>query len=502
MSQYNHGRANGRRAAKNHAVGKDWPRIWFDKIARFHQIDPRYGWDFSRDQVIAFLRHHLQAGAPAWKRLKIAEALIRYREQVMRKDASDLLPIRDKLKSIVNAEKRLDDGEPTIDDLVGKINPNEPDVIQSLRRTLRVQGRKYGTELAYVKWARRFMAARSLKCMADFEAMGGRDVESFLTDLAVDGNVAAGTQEQAFYGLKFLFEQTLKIELGNIDALRSDKPKLVPTVLSEQEVIRVLHYLTGTYLLMAQLLYGCGLRISECLRLRIMDIDFDLMRIRVHNSKGTKSRLVPLPQQLVIPLQSLMKWRTGLHDQDLATGEASVWLPYALDRKSPNAHRELRYQFLFASHKFSRDPKTGKRHRHHIHRDTFPDHLKRAVNAAGVLKPVTSHTFRHSFATHLLINGTDIRTIQELLGHADISTTMIYTHVLNRDDVKVESPLDRLMSSGAVGGVSGAGTDGGAELAARERGEGMQADAKIPAHRNLRWRSWWRGWQAWGGSAG
>jgi integron integrase len=202
--------------------------------------------------------------------------------------------------------------------------------------------------------------------------------------------------------------------------------------------------MTGVYALMAELLYGCGLRISECLRLRVMDFDFDQLQIRVCNSKGNKSRYVPLPECLVPKLKSLIRWRAGLHEQDLASGEASVWLPDALGKKYPNAHRELRWQFLFASHKFSRDPVTGKRHRHHIHRDTFASRLKSAIDHVGILKPATSHTFRHSFATHLLIDGTDIRTVQELLGHADIRTTMIYTHVLNRPDVKVTSPLDVL----------------------------------------------------------
>ena len=247
-----------------------------------------------------------------------------------------------------------------------------------------------------------------------------------------------------------MLEQVLKRPLGAIDALRASKPVLVPTVMSKPEVSRVLAALSGIYLLIAQLLYGCGMRISECLRLRVLDIDFDLMRIRIYNSKGSKSRLVPLPKQLVAPLQSLIQWRRGLHEQDLATGEASVWLPYALARKYPNAGGEFKWQFLFASHRFSRDPKTGKRHRHHIHRDTFPEHLKKAVKDAGINKHVTSHTFRHSFASHLLHDGEDIRTVQELLGHEDVSTTMIYTHVFERDGKPLVSPLDRLLSEQAV----------------------------------------------------
>jgi hypothetical protein len=193
-----------------------------------------------------------------------------------------------------------------------------------------------------------------------------------------------------------------------------------------------------------QLLYGCGLRLTECLRLRIKDFDFDQRLIEIHNSKGEKSRFVPFPEQLVEPLRELIEKRTVLHAKDTDIGVASVWLPFALARKFPNAHAQLKWQFLFASAKLSRDPKTGQMHRHHLHSDTFPDQLKKAVDACKLRKHATSHTFRHSFATHLLQSGTDIRVIQELLGHNDIATTMIYTHVLARPDIKIVSPLDRL----------------------------------------------------------
>ncbi len=421
----------------------DWARFWFSSLAKFHRVHDPATWTFSEDHAIAFLRFKLNSGMPTWKRLMIVKGLILYRNKLLRSQEPRLEHIRAKLQEISVRERNETDSV-GIEEAIGKINPNEPDVIQSMRRKLRFQGKSYATEKAYVSWVRRFMASRCLNNLADFERIGSTDVESFLTDLAVDGGVAASTQEQAFYGLLFLFEHVLKVDIRGINAMRSDKPKLVPTVLSKQEVARVLPAMTGVYALMASLLYGCGMRISECLRLRVMDIDFDQMQIRISNSKGNKSRYVPLPRYLVPKLKSLLQWRAGLHEQDLASGEASVWLPDALDRKYPNAHRELKWQFLFASHKFSRDPVQGKRHRHHIHRDTFAAHLKSAIDEVGVQKPATSHTFRHSFATHLLLDGADIRTVQELLGHADIRTTMIYTHVLNRPDVKVISPLDML----------------------------------------------------------
>jgi integron integrase len=329
-------------------------------------------------------------------------------------------------------------------DRIGRINKREPMPIQEMRRGLRMIDRARNTEKAYVNWLRRFLLSCGATTMEDCQAVDARDVEAFLTDLVVDGNVAPSTQDQAFYALQFFFEVVLKRQIGDVNALRSSKPKLRPTVMSKDEVQNVLSMLDGNYSAIAQLLYGCGLRISEALRLRIKDFDFDLKQISVHCSKGKKSRLVPLPDRVVPQLKMLMARRKLLHDRDVDQGVASVWLPYALDRKMPNACREYRWQFLFASARHSKDPKTGRLHRHHSHRDSFAAALRRAGNSAGILKYITTHTFRHSFATHLLQAGTDIRTVQELLGHQDVSTTMIYTHVLFDDSQVVKSPLDLL----------------------------------------------------------
>ncbi|WP_146523321.1 integron integrase, partial [Stieleria varia] len=271
-----------------------------------------------------------------------------------------------------------------------------------------------------------------------------RDVESHLTNLAVKENLAENSQDQAFYAILYLFTHVLKRELKEVNAIRSTKPKRVPVVMSRPEVRSVLSHLSGVYFLMAQLMYGTGMRLGECLRLRVKDIDFDNRMIYVRRSKGKKDRRVPLPETVVESLQKKLQWRRKLHDQDLAEGVASVFLPKALDRKYPNAHREFRWQFIFASHRLSRNPRDRRMHRHHLHKKTFPDHLKRAVEKAGIEKQITSHVFRHSFATHLLASGTDIRTIQELLGHADVKTTMIYLHCLSDPSETVKSPLDRL----------------------------------------------------------
>lgn len=436
-------------AASKGSGKADWAKIWFDQLARFHRVYQPEHWQFTEQDVIEFLRSRLKAGMPAWKRLRIVEGLIEYRDRVRQCQTPRMEPIRAKLQEIALREQHQDRGE-TIEEIAGKIDSREPDIIQQMQRTMRLQRKHFNTEKAYLKWIRRFMRERGLKTASDFAAIRPADVESFLTDLAVDGDVAQSTQEQAFYSLLFLFEHVLKRDLGTINAIRSNKAKRIPTVMSQAEVSRVLGQMSGIYLLIAQLLYGCGMRISECLRLRVKDIRFDLMQIEIHDSKGHKSRLVPLPEQLVEPLRRLVKSRGVLHEKDLESGEASVWLPHALSRKYPAAQREFKWQFLFASAKFSRDPRSGRRHRHHLHWSTFAEHLKRAVRAAGVLTHVTSHTFRHSFATHLLASGTDIRTIQELLGHSDIATTMIYTHVLTRKDITVVSPLDRLQPKPAA----------------------------------------------------
>ncbi|MCO8123879.1 integron integrase [Stieleria sp. TO1_6] len=423
-----------------------WATIWFKQFAVFHQraADPQ--WSFTAEEVIVFSKHKRDNGMPAWKRQSMVEGLINYRQRVQREAADDLQPIRRKLGEIAAWERAKSDGVEDIEEVVGTINPREPDVIQEMRRKLRLMGKQYSTERAYVGKVRAFMSARGLKTLDDFANIDGGDVESHLTDLAVDGNVAPSTQNQAFHALLFLFEHVLNRDIGRIQAIRASKGKQIPTVMSVNEIESIFGNLRGVYLVIAKLLYGCGLRISEALRLRVKDIDFDNLLIEIHQSKGGKSRIVPLPKDLVEPLRRVLKSRRVLYDYDVADGVASVWLPHALARKYPSAAVEWRWQFVFASHKLSRDPRTRAIHRHHLHRDTFPNRLRIAVESAEVDKAVTSHTFRHSFATHLLHQGTDIRTIQELLGHSDVATTMIYTHVVNRDDITVVSPLDRLQT--------------------------------------------------------
>ncbi|TWU17158.1 Tyrosine recombinase XerC [Novipirellula galeiformis] len=430
-----------------------WAKIWFKQFSTFHgRSGPsnQQATEFTAAEVIEFLRSKRDAGFPAWKRMKIIRGLMIYRRLVLQKPDDDLVPLRNKMLEIIVIERNRDEGDGSIEESGGKINPREPDAIQEFRRALRRAGLRIATERAYVSKLKTFMSDRALSCLADFEKISELDVEAHLTDLAVDGHVAPDTQNVAFHALRKFFQLVLKRELGSIEAVRASKGGMIPTVMSTQEVNRVFDALQGIHLVIAQLLYGCGMRISEAIRLRVKDLDFDNRRVEIHQSKGGKSRVVPMPEKLVEVLTRYMATRAALHEHDVAEGTASVWLPHALSRKFPHAHRELRWQYLFASSRFSRDPRTGQRHRHHLHRDTFPPHLRQAVEAAGLLKHVTSHTFRHCFATHLLWNGTDIRQIQTLLGHADIKTTEIYTHVDNRVGPVVVSPLDRLKAD-AVG---------------------------------------------------
>jgi len=273
--------------------------------------------------------------------------------------------------------------------------------------------------------------------------MGIPEIEAFLSHLAAQEHVAASTQNQALQALLFLYREVLGREIAEpIQALRARKPKRLPTVLSRQEVQALLSHLFGVHLLLAQLLYGSGLRLMEALRLRVKDLDFAYHTITVRDGKGEKDRITLLPLTLVEPLRKHLEETRRLHQQDLAQGYGAVYLPDALARKYPNAEREWGWQWVFPSPRFSADPRAGVIRRHHLDPTSLQRAIREAARAAGLSRPVSPHTLRHSFATHLLEAGYDIRTVQELLGHKDVRTTMIYTHVLQRGALAVRSPLD------------------------------------------------------------
>jgi integron integrase len=273
--------------------------------------------------------------------------------------------------------------------------------------------------------------------------MRAAEIQAFLTHLAVERNVSASTQNQELSALLFLYRHVLYKELSlPMDTVRAKQPKRLPTVLSKEETLSVINQMSGTTKLLAQLLCGSGIRLMECLRLRVKDIDFANHEIIVRDGKGEKDRVTILPYSLVQDLHCLLQKVKKIHEQDVREGYGEVYLPYALDRKYPNAPREWIWQFVFPASQRSIDPVSGKVRRHHLDESVLQRAVKEAASLAKIDKTVSPHTFRHSFATHLLESGYDIRTVQELLGHKDIKTTMIYTHVLNKGPKAVRSPLD------------------------------------------------------------
>jgi integron integrase len=320
------------------------------------------------------------------------------------------------------------------------VAPQPPKLLDQVRDRLRLKHYSIRTETQYVQWIRRFILFHDKRHPRD---MGVAELEAFLTHLAVEGRVAASTQNQALSALLFLYREVLAINLPWLDnVVRAKTPQRLPVVLTRQEVVSVLDGMSGVYGLMARLLYGTGMRLMECVRLRVKDVDFEQAEILIRDGKGAKDRVTMLPQSLVEALRAHLKIRQCLYEEDRAKGMASVYLPDALDRKYPNAAVDWAWQYIFNSGSYSIDPRSGAERRHHIDEKLLQRAVKKAVVASGIAKLATPHTFRHSFATHLLQSGYDIRTVQELLGHADVQTTMIYTHVLNRGGRGVVSPLD------------------------------------------------------------
>jgi integron integrase len=320
-------------------------------------------------------------------------------------------------------------------------NAKPPKLLDQVRDKLRVKHYSIRTEQSYVGWIKRYIYFHGKRHPKDMEA---RDIEAFLTHLAVAGKVSASTQNQAKSALLFLYREVLEIQLPWLDNVTQAKvPKRLPVVLTVSEVQALLSLLSGTHELIASLLYGGGMRLMETVRLRVKDVDFARHEILVREGKGFKDRVTMLPEAVVAQLKAHLLKVKSLHDEDLAQGYGEVYLPFALDKKYPNAGREWGWQYCFPSKNLSVDPRSGKTRRHHVDEKGVQRAVKQAVRDAGLVKPATPHTLRHSFATHLLQSGYDIRTVQELLGHSDVSTTMIYTHVLNKGGKGVVSPLDR-----------------------------------------------------------
>ncbi len=316
-----------------------------------------------------------------------------------------------------------------------------PRLLEQVRRRIRAKHYSYRTEKTYLHWIRRFILFHGKRHPRE---LGGPEVERFLTALAVDRKVSASTQNQALSAILFLYREVLELELPWLDGVvRARRPERRPVVLTREEVRRVLARLDGVQWLVANLLYGSGLRIVECLQLRVKDLALSRGELLVRNGKGHKDRVTVLPATLVPHLRVHLERVRGLYEADRAAGLPGVSLPFALKRKYPQAAISWGWQYVFPSRTFCRDPYSGETVRHHLHPQNLQRAVRSAMHAAGIVQPASCHTFRHCFATHLLEDGYDIRTVQELLGHSDVKTTMIYTHVLNRGGRGIRSPLDR-----------------------------------------------------------
>lgn len=323
------------------------------------------------------------------------------------------------------------------------VYPNKKSrLLDQVRYAIRARHYSIRTEEAYVQWIRRYILFHDKRHPKD---MGASEVNRFLTYLAVDKRVAASTQNQALSGILFLYQEVLHQDIEYLsNVVRAKKPKNLPVVFTRQEVKSVLNSLSGTKWIMGNLLYGAGLRLMECIRLRVKDIDFSYNQIVVRDGKGKEDRVTMLPKNVNVPLQRHLNEVRKLHQKDLKEGFGNVYLPYALERKYVNANREWGWQYVFPASNRSVDPRTGIVRRHHLDKTVLQRSVKEAIRKVGIYKAGSCHSLRHSFATHLLEDGYDIRTVQELLGHKDVSTTMIYTHVLNKGGQGVRSPADAL----------------------------------------------------------
>ncbi len=316
------------------------------------------------------------------------------------------------------------------------------DLLEPMVKVIRLKHYSIRTEQAYTQWMARFFAFHHTVAV---DTLKGKHIIEFLEYLVIGRNIAASTQKQCFNAIVFYFRYVLEKDIGDLgDFTKSKRAKRLPTVLTKSETLLMINELDGVYQLMTKLLYGAGLRLMECIRLRVKDIDFGYKQIIVRNAKGNKDRVVPLPASIIDDLKKTMEQTKFRHDKDLEEGHGQVYLPYALAEKYQNAEKEFMWQYIFPSGKLSVDPRSGKVRRHHIHETGLQTHIKKASRQLKLNKQINCHTFRHSFATHLLEAGSDIRTVQELLGHSNVSTTMIYTHVLNQGGLGVISPLDRL----------------------------------------------------------
>ncbi len=429
-------------------VGKD-DREWFPKWLRRYAVNFRGGLlaelPINRNAVITFSKSLLKNGAPAWQRLQAVRALECYRDRVLQRSEPDLTDVNLTLSQLAKRERNIDvDAPPTAEELEklrGNINRGEPPLIQTMRGELRVLHYSMDTERAYVRWVKRFCGHVGSQ---DLEQFNELDIGDFLTTLAVSSNVSPSTQNQAQSALLFVYQCVIGKKLGFLNAVRARQTDSIPVWFSQGEIQRLLEHFVGEHRLMFLLIYGAGLRHKECRRLRIKDICFDEQHIVVRDGKGAKDRITFLPKQAIPELQRQIAVAKRFHEIDVEQGFAQVHLPYALAKKYPNACRELAWKWVFPSRQRSRDKRSGIVWRHHVGEEQFAKAFKRALRLSGINKNGVPHSLRHSFATHLIESGTDIQTVQKLMGHKDVKTTMGYIHVDKKLGVTLHSPIDKL----------------------------------------------------------
>jgi integron integrase len=437
-------------ASSSHVGEND--RVWFPRWLRRYALNFRRGLvadlPVNEHSVIRFSKGLLKSGAPAWQRWQAVRSIECYRDLVLHRAQPDLSHIVSTLARLGRQERNIAlEAPPTEEELSilrGNVNRHEPPLIQTMRGELRVLHYSMATEKAYVRWVKRF--GKHVGSM-DLDQFDELDIGTFLTSLAVEGNVSASTQNQAQSGLFFLYQCILGKQLGFVDAVRVKQRESIPVWFSRGEIERLLEHLVGVHRLMFLLMYGAGLRHKECRRLRIKDVCFDQQHIVVRDGKGEKDRITFLPEQAVAELKRQIEFAKGIHQFDMQQGYEQVYMPYALARKYPNACREAGWKWVFPSRQRSRDKRSGIVWRHHIAEEQFANALKAAQRHAGIDKQGVPHSLRHSFATHLVESGTDIQTVQKLMGHKDIETTMRYVHVQLKPGENVKSPVDTLVRS-------------------------------------------------------
>lgn len=424
----------------------EWTLRWIKRMFEFFKKPLESDLTFDTNLLIAFLVAMKKNGVPAWQRHQAAVTAGRYQMMSCGSIEDGMQEVIKKLADIAKSERN---GDAAASARETHFPSDEPAIVTETRKTLRRRRYKFDTEKAYIGWIQRFLNDNPRR---EVESLGEPEIRKFLNDLVMQpsGSVAAQTLKQAKSALLFLFQQVLGRDLAFLDHGEATKPAKLPVVLTQSEVASVRAHTVGLQRLMFDLMYGGGLRHKECRRLRIKDLQIDEGTILVRDGKGEKDRITVLPSQVRAAVIEQIERCRQHHKHDLEMGAGEVFLPDALAKKYPNESRKFGWQWLFPSSRICKDPRSGKNWRHHVSEAFLAKAFARALQRSGCVKNAVPHTLRHSFATHLLENGADIRTVQELLGHTDVKTTMIYLHVMNRPGLAVVSPLDRLVDAASV----------------------------------------------------